>query len=105
MPENPSLSSVGMNGILIPKSCLQDGGFLRYNPMYEKDEILERSSYETQTEVSYRMDTKVPEAHIDWKACESLKNPAAASGRSEWMAYRGIECDVRSYTYVGTDWA
>jgi hypothetical protein len=77
MPENPSLSSVGMNGILCPKSCLQDGGFRRYNPMHEKDGILEWSSYETQTEVSYRTDTEIPEAGADRETREPVENPAA----------------------------
>ena len=103
MPENPSLSSVGMNGILIPKSCLQDGGFGRYNPMHEKDGILERSSYETQTEVSYRMDTEVSEAGAAWETRQPLENPASASGRGEWMGDRGTEREAGSYPYAGTD--
>ena len=79
MPENPSLSSVGMNGIHT-KSCLQDGGIGWYNPMHEKDRILERSSYETQVTVSPGVGTEISEASTDRESCRPIKNPAESGG-------------------------
>ena len=102
MPENPSLSSVGMNGIHT-KSCLQNGGIGWYNPMHENDRLLERSSYETQIEISPGVGTEISEASTDRETRGPLENPAGGGGRSKWMEDRGTECDAGSHTYVGTN--
>ena len=80
LPENPMLSSMGMNGT-ISKDCyagLRDKCIIR--PYGYKEHILDGRSYETQAEIPHSLDPQVQEKSSDRETRNTAERIALSGG-------------------------
>ena len=75
-----------------------------YNPHYEKDTILDGSSYKTPTEISYSTDPKILEEGAYRETLSKAQSPFRASLRNKSMGNMRDKYYERSCAYFASDW-